>query len=722
MRSRRFWKKRIAAAGLAAVIFSLSAVPESLGAEPSVSVDETMYVTLDYYGARTDVSVVKGCFTNGVGTYTDYGDYEKIVNMTDSREPEAGDGSVTWNFDGENKRFYYEGVMDPEQVELPWNFDVSYKLNGVEMRAEELAGASGLVEIHVAAEPNELAGEYYRNNMILSVVVPVDMEKCYSVDAPGAQLQSIGTESVAVYMALPGEEGDFTIRMGTDDYESIGVLMMMVPGRLDALNHIKELKEAKDTWRESGDLMYESIDALLATAESMRGDVSQVRDGVDYLERAREIVSQNRPAMESSASAALDELDHLTVWTAALVPYLQTARQAVTDINQNTVQMSNTMYELEGVLDDLYAHLGGLRDNLKKISGAVPGLSQEERNAIMEEIRVQVEEALGLLDRADGLLGSLEQNFDLTEEEWEILKESLSYAESGHFGQAGDGTATPSEMDAYWIPEEADGEYAAMNENLELLKGNPYLDEVRGMLNQLRAILGDGRTVQGTAETILNKISGVLDTAKDTAGDSARVLSTLRGADEQLVYLLEDARTLIGTVNSYVPDMMEALRATEDLMTGLSRTIDTTHSFLSVVDETLKAAGDSLDQGARDSLQGARSLLDKSLQMLDDTSDVRAAGAEMKSALDGQLDKFEEENRFLNMDPEAEMISFTSEKNPEPNSLQIIVRTEEISEDQAATDISDEESGAKADEGPFRRMWNVFVKMFEAIVDIFKNR
>ena len=257
----------------------------------------------------------------------------------------------------------------------------------------------------MAAEPKSGRGEYYRNNMILSVVVPVDMEKCYSVDAPGAQLQSIGTESVAVYMALPGEEGDFTIRMGTDDYESIGVLMMMVPGRLDALNHIKELKEAKDTWRESGDLMYESIDALLANTRSRVGDVSQVRDGVDYLERAREIVSQNRPAMESSASAALDELDHLTVWTAALVPYLQTARQAVTDINQNTVQMSNTMYELEGVLDDLYAHLGGLRDNLKKISGAVPGLSQEERNAIMEEIRVQVEEALGLLDRADGLLG-----------------------------------------------------------------------------------------------------------------------------------------------------------------------------------------------------------------------------------------------------------------------------------------------------------------------------
>ena len=94
----------------------------------------------------------------------------------------------------------------------------------------------------------------------------------------------------------------------------------------------------------------------------------------------------------------------------------------------------------------------------------------------------------------------------------------------------------------------------------------------------------------------------------------------------------------------------------------------------------------------------------------------------MKTTLDEQLDKFEEENNFLNMDPEAEMISFTSEKNPEPNSLQIIVRTDEISEDTSPTDISDEESGETADEGPFQRMWNVFVKIFQAIVDIFKNR
>ena len=51
----------------------------------------------------------------------------------------------------------------------------------------------------------------------------------------------------------------------------------------------------------------------------------------------------------------------------------------------------------------------------------------------------------------------------------------------------------------------------------------------------------------------------------------------------------------------------------------------------------------------------------------------------MKSTLDEQIDKFEDENNFLNIDPEAEKISFTSSKNPSPNSVQIVLRTDEIS-------------------------------------------
>ena len=93
----------------------------------------------------------------------------------------------------------------------------------------------------------------------------------------------------------------------------------------------------------------------------------------------------------------------------------------------------------------------------------------------------------------------------------------------------------------------------------------------------------------------------------------------------------------------------------------------------------------------------------------------------MKDTLDNELDKFDTDNRFLFMDPEAEKVSFTSDRNKAPKTLQIILRTDEISldsDDNKPTDVETE----KEHVSPLRRMWNVLVKMWQAIVSIFKER
>ena len=98
--------------------------------------------------------------------------------MSNQLEPEMGEGSLTWSFEeSPASRFYYQCTMDESQVVLPWDFDVSYKLNGVPEDGEKLAGASGLVEIHIQAIPNEQAKEYYRNNMLLMAEGPVGRSK-----------------------------------------------------------------------------------------------------------------------------------------------------------------------------------------------------------------------------------------------------------------------------------------------------------------------------------------------------------------------------------------------------------------------------------------------------------------------------------------------------------------------------------------------------------------
>ena len=153
------------------------------------------------------------------------------------------------------------------------------------------------MEIHIKAEPNEQADLYYRNNMLLLVAVPVDMSKCFSVEAEGSQTQNMGELTAVVFTALPGEEGDYTVRIGSDSFETTGVIMAMTPGTVEDLEHIKDLKEAKDTWQDAGDELYDSLEQMAQSIEDMRGGVDQMQSGLNAAENARQKWSSSKDAI-----------------------------------------------------------------------------------------------------------------------------------------------------------------------------------------------------------------------------------------------------------------------------------------------------------------------------------------------------------------------------------------------------------------------------------------
>jgi len=88
-----------------------------------------------------------------------------------------------------------------------------------------------------------------------------------------------------------------------------------------------------------------------------------------------------------------------------------------------------------------------------------------------------------------------------------------------------------------------------------------------------------------------------------------------------------------------------------------------------------------LDDASAQGLQGLIGVLDKGILGLDSVKNIREANQIVKNTIDREFDKFEKENQFLNLDATAGLISFTSDKNPAPTSIQIILRTKEISLD-----------------------------------------
>lgn len=737
-------KRQMMAAVLAAVVTAGNA-PLSYGAPAAVETDETMYVNLDVYGKAQKVNVVKSCSLNGVTDFTDYGNYLAVENMSTQDEPQLGEGEVVWKLPPDRReRFYYKCTLDQEQTALPWNFDVSYKLNGVPTDGEKLAGASGLVEIHIKAEPNEQADLYYRNNMLLLVAVPVDMSKCFSVEAEGSQTQNMGELTAVVFTALPGEEGDYTVRIGSDSFETTGVIMAMTPGTVEDLEHIKDLKEAKDTWQDAGDELYDSLEQMAQSIEDMRGGVDQMQSGLNAAENARQKWSSSKDAILAGNDRSLESLRAMSGQLETLVPHLQTAKEEAEIVHKSMGDIVGTLGEMQEPLGKLYTRLRNIKSSTASMGEQLPDLRDDlgyliETNA---SFQVQTTEALEALGQ---LIGELEEYDDEALEievpEIEIPEaqgeEELEEPEASE----PEGSEKPEESEEQEKPEgseEPEAPDASEPEKDENLEINEPENENTGSQTISRAVVPkaqiEKREVPFVASSgsqlqqlmqMLQKIDKDSRKFTQTAGNLMEDISDSAQYSADLVdnmdFLIEDLTALHDSLDTYYPDLQSALDDMSALTERTTEALNSTTDTLTLVQNTLKASSDEMDVAAKDSLMASMELLNKSLNVLDSTAGIRRAGRTMKDVIDSQLDKFDTENRFLFMDPDAEKVSFTSSKNPEPRTLQVVLRTDEISlenEEHKTLDAETEEPEVS----PLKRMWNVLVKMWRSLVDIFKNR
>lgn len=737
-------KRQMMAAVLAAVVTAGNA-PLSYGAPAAVETDETMYVNLDVYGKAQKVNVVKSCSLNGVTDFTDYGNYLAVENMSTQDEPQLGEGEVVWKLPPDRReRFYYKCTLDQEQTALPWNFDVSYKLNGVPTDGEKLAGASGLVEIHIKAEPNEQADLYYRNNMLLLVAVPVDMSKCFSVEAEGSQTQNMGELTAVVFTALPGEEGDYTVRIGSDSFETTGVIMAMTPGTVEDLEHIKDLKEAKDTWQDAGDELYDSLEQMAQSIEDMRGGVDQMQSGLNAAENARQKWSSSKDAILAGNDRSLESLRAMSGQLETLVPHLQTAKEEAEIVHKSMGDIVGTLGEMQEPLGKLYTRLRNIKSSTASMREQLPDLRDDlgyliETNA---SFQVQTTEALEALGQ---LIGELEEYDDEALEievpEIEIPEDQGEEELEEPEASEPEGSEKPEESEEQEKPEGSeepeapDASEPEKDENLEINEPEnentgsqtisravvpkaqiekrevPFVassgSQLQQLMQMLRKIDKDSRKFTQTAGNLMEDIS-------DSAQYSADLV-------DNMDFLIEDLTALHDSLDTYYPDLQSALDDLSALTERTTEALNSTTDTLTLVQNTLKASSDEMDVAAKDSLMASMELLNKSLNVLDSTAGIRRAGRTMKDVIDSQLDKFDTENRFLFMDPDAEKVSFTSSKNPEPRTLQVVLRTDEISlenEEHKTLDAETEEPEVS----PLKRMWNVLVKMWRSLVDIFKNR
>lgn len=751
--------KQVLSLGLAAVM-AVTAVAPAYGEVGEPLYDETLYVTLDPYGEVTESSVVKGYSLNGASQIVDHGTYESVVNMTDYGDPQIGeDGTVVFQVENPDKRFYFEGKTASLPTELPWDIRVSYQLNGVDRKAEDLAGASGLVQMNVDLMPNQKADSYFRNNMMLEMASIFNVDDILSLEAPGAQVQALGNQKAVIFLALPGEEEHFSIRVGTDSFEFTGLIFMMQPVTVGQLDKLTDLKEAKETIEDSVDAINDSLDVLLDTLDDLNGGLGDTVNGLKELDHTRRIINSSKGKVYENADEALKALTALADDMEPFTGHIKTGQNALDDLNRNLNELVYTLDDLSPELEDMRYDIRTIVDEVEKLQAMAEkgeALTARQLRQIIEKLKARLEAVKANQGQLSGSLEYLMQ-----------LLPSLAAGLSGLDGysmQTQLGYTAEDLESMVW--ELADMGLADVSELRQVLREEYGLssDLIQKILPVLKKLIGGGAAIASMTDAqkeamiqkivrqlveLLGKMDGgvqdsigfvtALEQLIEKMEQEAAALEQQVGAPVKSIQyrgrdlalsaasvlrvgddLISAVDSLDTTMNDYHHDARQALEDADQLILTAMGGVNTLQAFFSTFKEEVQIAGDSLNQGTQMTLSGLINSLETAMEGIARTSTIREAKNTIKTLVDDKWEEYTgEDNNLLNIDTEAPFVSLTSDENRPPESIQVVLRTKEIT-------VDDKETAAEVDEdyhpeGNFlHRIGNILKRIWSSITSIFR--
>ena len=263
-----------------------------------------------------------------------------------------------------------------------------------------------------------------------------------------------------------------------------------------------------------------------------------------------------------------------------------------------------------------------------------------------------------------------------------------------------------------------------------------------GALENARDLLDDSQSLLGSARTALDHTKSALDTAGTTLEDAQALLDTggalighltaydnqalndhantlfdnTAGTIDQLDAILGQASQLSQTVTKYEPAAQDALTAAQRQINAAVGLLGDLNTFGKSLEDLMRSAGTDLDGGSKTALESLSSTLRRASRGLNTTSTVRRAKDTVTRLVE---DKWEEytggENNLLNMDSQAEKVSLTSPENPAPNTITLVLRSQEIKTD----DEADSRQAARQAESEKLGFWGRVGRMFHDFVAIF---
>lgn len=621
-------------------------------AMPLLKKKETVYVNLENYGNVEQINIYTKCTTNGATEIKDYTKYSEISNLTNRTKVLNQSGEFIWNVSGE-KDFSYTGKVTEEyNNKLPWTFNISYKLNGVETNPKELLGASGLIKINVEINSNNEANSYYRNNYILEVTATYDMADYLSVESDEAMITDTGNTKTLMFIVLPGQSTSFSIKLGSENFSMDGITMAAVPITGDILEEIVTLVEEKNDIKDSLDSINTSTDIVLNALNGMNIGLQGISEGV--LE-----IKQGASDLHGISNLRDEDIATLKTILEELLPIIQNVQKNLENLSGDYGTFIEMYENLDCELKNLQSNVTNLNENFDYIVSMSKNLPND-----VKDIKELVDSIAKLTGDLSSLLNSLDdeetakavkQNLEKLGEEAETLVDIAQETE---------------DMEVAMELVSSAKTIAATTKNIQTIFEKISLSEIKGKSSLAKDLT--------KLKENLYDIDDIID--KDDAKKIRDFIISLRDTSDTLEKMIDVLSDYNDKTLENKNDITDMINNMKQLVDELSSMNTLSISMINNIQSMLQILSTNIYKGTDTTLNAIDSLSKQMLNMTAQTNQFKNSKNEIKNIIENKWDKVEEETTLFNVSKDEKAISFGNEKNENIDSVQFIFKTPDIKE------------------------------------------
>ncbi|MBE5923372.1 MAG: hypothetical protein E7271_02755 [Lachnospiraceae bacterium] len=462
--------KRITAVTLTAAMVAglvVSPVTTTYAAE-SVEKEETVYVTQTATGDVKSVTVSDWLKNvTGNGEIKDKSTLKDIKNVKGNEEFTENGDSLTWK--ANDADIYYQGTTNEKP---PVAMQVSYKLDGKDIKPEDLAGKSGKVEITIkyinnTSYKDTVDGEEttLQNPFLMASAVILPVDNFSNVEVSQGKLVSEGSNQILVAYGMPGlfdslEVADdtreklekhlsdtVTITADAVDFELSSIYTVATADEfssidLDENSDMDDLEDALDKLDDASeslvsgtDTLSEGIGTLKDNFKTYANGVGSLKDGAGSLSKGAGKLSTGITKYTNGVKSVTDGASQFVTGTNSLASGVKAYVAGEKQVAEGAKQLN------EGAKDfpaKYSAFSAGLNSYVSGVNAVVANL--KTLNDGTADVTTNMETGIGYLktgnDAIQGL--SLDTDYTTSIQALTVLKSntSLSDTEKGAIAQA----------------------------------------------------------------------------------------------------------------------------------------------------------------------------------------------------------------------------------------------------------------------------------------------